>query len=1144
MLRKTSTWLLAGAVLLIFSGCKVKPRTETPEQPVPVVRPAVSIDLSAEDLKIVQHGPAGEAKGQVQIRVAFEKPLIPLTTLSDKERQRILAHFALRPRVEGSFRLLGTSSVVFEPTHSLPMATRYRVMILKGIKDIAGNQLKTDFSWEFKTPPIKIRLNPSPRNYQDHFQLEGEVIITSNIALKIDSLRSRLRFHKTGSRQPVDFELAESDRNPKPEQDVGFRRRAFQYIVRPDDPLEKDTEYQVTIASGVMPFRGNLATTAEYSTKFKTYPPFRFLKVGFSDHCGRKLKTRPRIDFTNFPKWESFQEHVTLHPSTGSWPFSRRCDGRYCVGIDNMKLEPNTTYTLKLPSDLADVYGQDLENPQEVTFTTGDLTPQMWGPRGFNVVTPRVEPELAIKTVNIDTITYRLQPFRPSDILVRENLDNYSTISRLIDTLKTESKEVKIPLNAARVGKKLFDLRPMLSGGEYGAVVFSFKSPPIYCYDGKPIVFNGLVLRTNIGIFTQLLPTGGVVKLNQLTDSLPISGAKVRIYREDHLPRLHKIWDLITGTDIRHSKPCYQGTTNDSGTLELSAKTMASCSKRRIRNKIINELYPPEADPDDILYDRERFGSPEPPRLLIVVEKGNDWTFLHTRARGTPSIWSFGVHADWEAERPISRGIIFSDQQLYRPGDTVKLKGISRYLLFGKLLKGEKLTYPVKLYDPRGKETSVGKVRVSPFGTFNLEVETKKGQPLGTYRVVAETPHKGLTFSGHFRLAEFRVPEFKVKLDVSLKSPRSTKEKVTVLGDSIKLSWRGDYYFGAPMKEAVSSLNITRRKTEFFRPKGFEDFRFGVSGYLDDKKAALTGRYLMESITLSDEGTAEKTVNLTRNDVPFPMSYKFDVEIKDVSNQTSADTGYVTVLPDRRLVGVKLSKWITSEKKPVTAEVIVSSPSGEALPDVSLNVKLVKNSWHSVKTKTANGKFKTESTLVKEVKASKSIKSAAEPVTVTFTPESAGSYAVWAELADRPESGTSAAVSIWVAGSGFTPWEQTGEDRLEIVLDKKEYKVGDEAVAFIKSPFPQAELFFTICREKIFFKKVQSIKGSGYTVRFRITEDMVPNAYVGAALFRRGGPIVPVEEEKGKHIEKIGFAAFSVSKANKYLSTGRARQGK
>jgi uncharacterized protein YfaS (alpha-2-macroglobulin family) len=102
-------------------------------------------------------------------------------------------------------------------------------------------------------------------------------------------------------------------------------------------------------------------------------------------------------------------------------------------------------------------------------------------------------------------------------------------------------------------------------------------------------------------------------------------------------------------------------------------------------------------------------------------------------------------------------------------------------------------------------------------------------------------------------------------------------------------------------------------------------------------------------------------------------------------------------------------------------------------------------------------------------------------------------------------------------------------------MDKKEYQIGDQATAFIKSPFPEAELFLTVCREQIFLQEVLPVKGSAYTYSFTITEEMLPNAYVTAALFRLGDPIVPVAEEIGKHMERIGISGFQVSLDSKYL---------
>ncbi len=164
-----------------------------------------------------------------------------------------------------------------------------------------------------------------------------------------------------------------------------------------------------------------------------------------------------------------------------------------------------------------------------------------------------------------------------------------------------DHKQVDIPLNDVGVGKSYFYLKPYLRGENYGVVAYAFRSPKVQCFP-QPIQFNGLILRTNMGIYTQFHPTVGIIKLNRLTDGEPIPGVSIKIYREDDLPRLDKIWDLITNTLEKKVAPCLEGVTDVNGVLRLSAKEMAQCTKRKIRNKVLNELYPPEADPDDIMY--------------------------------------------------------------------------------------------------------------------------------------------------------------------------------------------------------------------------------------------------------------------------------------------------------------------------------------------------------------------------------------------------------------------------------------------------------------------------------------------------------------------------------------------------------------
>ncbi|NTV83142.1 MAG: hypothetical protein HGA23_02435, partial [Bacteroidales bacterium] len=684
-------------------------------------------------LVIVSYGPQGETRGQVQIKIDFSNPLIPLTTLSDIERKNILDQFTLEPVVEGNFRFLGTSTVVFQPVHSLPLSSNFRVTVAKGIRDIHGNELANELTWEFQTPLPQLQIDP----YDGRLQVNIDVAIEvrSNAALDLESLEKKCSISETVSNRKVDYRLMEHEENAAENQDIGMGRIWFRYILKPDELLKKDTDYTVTISEGLKTQRGNRPLPHEITSHFKTFPPFRFLQAGFCEGCGGNLVTQPFLGFTTRPQYKDLEQFLSIDPPTEQSPFYLYGCTDNDLGVNDYLLQPHTTYTVTLKAGLKDQFNQELENPQTATFTTGEATPKMWGPNGYQIITPNIEPTLGIKTININSAFYKIFSLQPEQILVREQLDYYYSIQQLLDAIKSSEKQIDIPLNEFKVGKSLFDLRPFLRGGNYGVVAYTFRSPKVQCFE-QPIQFNGLILRTNLGIFTQFHPTTGIVKINQLTDGKAVPGSKIAIYREDDLPRLDKIWDRISGSQISKIDPCVQGVTDSSGLLILSAQEMARCTRRRITNKVINELNPAEADPDDILYDLDLYGSPEPPRLLIIAEKGDDWTFLQTSSYGNPSIWQLGMMADWEAERPISRGTIFSDHYLYRPGDTVKMKGVSRYLLYGKLLNGKGKELTIKLRDPMGSEKEVGKVKVSEFGTFNFDIPTRAGQTLGYYQVV------------------------------------------------------------------------------------------------------------------------------------------------------------------------------------------------------------------------------------------------------------------------------------------------------------------------------------------------------------------------------------------------------------------------
>jgi hypothetical protein len=304
------------------------------------------------------------------------------------------------------------------------MSTHYIVKIQKGLKDIFGNELKEDFSWEFKTPLPQISISPYGGSH--HIKLDQEVLIISNTSLDLSSLKSKIEFFETETERKVAYEFLEYEKNPKEKEDIGMYYLRYTYILKPIKGLKKDTRYTVNIESGVMPKRGNRPTERIYTSTFRTYPPFRFIRSGFCSHCGFKLTTVPYLAFTNDPERESVKKNVSISPESKEDLLQdySGCES-YSLGFDENLLEPNTQYKVNLGSELTDIYGQKLENPQMTSFTTGELTPKMWGPNGYQLITPNIEPKLGIKTVNINKVFYIIQKLEPKDILVREQLVSY-----------------------------------------------------------------------------------------------------------------------------------------------------------------------------------------------------------------------------------------------------------------------------------------------------------------------------------------------------------------------------------------------------------------------------------------------------------------------------------------------------------------------------------------------------------------------------------------------------------------------------------------------------------------------------------------------------------------------------------------------
>ena len=363
--------------------------------------------------------------------------------------------------------------------------------------------------------------------------------------------------------------------------------------------------------------------------------------------------------------------------------------------------------------------------------------------------------------------------------------------------------------------------------------------------------------------------------------------------------------------------------------------------------------------------------------------------------------------------------MIFSDRQLYQPGEKAWLTGFADYLQNGIIQQDKNAVYQLTLVNPNGQKTDLGRKTTNEFGTFSLELPISKTQPLGYYTIQARGKN-GKEITGEFRVAEFKPPNFKVELNLD--------KEYALINDKIEANAISNYLFGAPTEGGKAKYFVTRQQANFI-PKGWEEFSFGRQWFWPEEPPSVTSDVLQTNTQLDSNGKTSQTVTVAK-DLPYPMTYRVDVEVTDVSNLSVANSKTFTALPSDRLIGLKSNFVAESEKA--------------------------------------------------------------------------------------------------------FPIEQE-RDRIEVKLDKQEFKPGETATALIQSPYPEGELYFAVIKDKPLYQQVIKVKGGAPQIQFPVTPEMLPNAAVEAVLVRQGKPLNQVEPGSLDKLVKIGFAPFKVNLQDKYL---------
>ena len=494
----------------------------------------------------------------------------------------------------------------------------------------------------------------------------------------------------------------------------------------------------------------------------------------------------------------------------------------------------------------------------------------------------------------------------------------------------------------------------------------------------------------------------------------------------------------------------------------------------------------------------------------------------------TVGLWHFPVRYTWNTPPPSSRqAFLFTDRSLYRPGETVRLKGILR-TLHGNAVKPAK-GGPARIIitDPTNREILNQPVTISPAGSFDF-THSLAPTRTGTHMIRLEFPDE-LTAAAEIKdwyERETRMNDAKFTLPLRVEEFRRNAFEITqkfappaIGAATASADLTAKYYQGQPVAAGAVKY-YSRITTRNPYPERYRDFLFGnhrsydwgywyhYFGYGGENEGTTRHSTQLQGDTiLSADGSATLSIEVPKTDFPSSREITISSEVTDANHQTLTSRTSTTVHPASVYIGIsRIDRLVRAgEEVPlrITAIDTEEMPYGEPL---QLTATLSREVNTAIRTQSSSGASTTRNDVTEETVSTFEITlnpaaSAAEGQTITLTPKSNGLHFLTLRGTDPQGREFASVARFHVYGSHEYPWKYEDGMRVKLVAEKKSYQPGETARILVLSPIEGTALV-TVEREKVLRSFLTPLKADNPVIEIPLTDDDAPNAYVSVLIVK------------------------------------------
>ncbi|MFK7851354.1 MAG: alpha-2-macroglobulin [Akkermansiaceae bacterium] len=515
-------------------------------------------------------------------------------------------------------------------------------------------------------------------------------------------------------------------------------------------------------------------------------------------------------------------------------------------------------------------------------------------------------------------------------------------------------------------------------------------------------------------------------------------------------------------------------------------------------------------------------------RHLQALHAGDSYAVAFDRTLDRVGMWHFPVRYSWMQSLPETRrAFMFTDRSLYRPGETVRVKGIVRSQNGNEIAMSKGAVARVTIVDPKDKEIFTDDVEISKLGSFDFQYALPSATT-GRHTIRLDYPEELLlaeetedwekqialrqsaSFSIPLNVEEFRRNTFEIeqKIEAPLAGATEVKAKLTAT-----------YYQGQPVAVGKASVFTEITETNPY-PERFRDFLFGdhrvddwrywyhYFGYRDQSgDNSITRTTFNSDLVLSKEGFTEIPVSLPSGDFPVARNVSIATEVTDANDQTLTARSRTIVHPASIYAGIsRLDQLVRVDDEATFRFVAVTSEGDPVEDDVTVKVTLTRQVHANTKTSNANGDTVTESTPRDELVFEKDVNitaasSAKEGLNFPISPKETGLHFLKVSGKDAEGRNFATVTRFRVYGSKEYPWRYEDGMRIKLVSEKKSYQPGDVARVLVLSPI-EGKALVTVEREKVLSSFLTEISADNPVIEIPLDDGHAPNAYVSVLIVR------------------------------------------